>query len=92
MNWQAIRNWYRPRGDAWFVPKLFGLGATPVTWQGWAMVLGFAAVEALIVIRLPGPDWMRLVLALLALVPFVMAVWTKTDGSWRFRWGPDSKD
>ena len=27
----------------WFKPKRYGYGATPITWQGWALVIGFAA-------------------------------------------------
>ena len=25
----------------WFKPKAFGYGATPTTWEGWLVVLGF---------------------------------------------------
>ena len=33
------REWYRARPGYWFRPKLFGWGAVPVTWQGWAATL-----------------------------------------------------
>ena len=28
----------------WFRPKSFGYGATPITWEGWAVTLGSMAV------------------------------------------------
>ena len=28
----------------WFVPKTFGWGLNPVTWQGWAYMLGWVGV------------------------------------------------
>jgi hypothetical protein len=31
----------------WFVPKKFGWGLTPVTWQGWVYALAWAAAIAL---------------------------------------------
>ena len=33
----------RVREGYWFAPKRYGYGAKPVTWQGWAVTLGFAA-------------------------------------------------
>ena len=78
----------------WFKPKRYGYGATPVTWQGWAITLG--AVMAIIVAALlllhngekdPGA-W----LAFFAIEAVVLAMlWIisrrKTDGAWRWRWG-----
>jgi hypothetical protein len=31
----------------WFTPKRDGYGATPVTWEGWALTVGIVAVVAL---------------------------------------------
>lgn len=31
----------------WFKAKSYGWGWTPATWQGWAIVAGYAAVVAL---------------------------------------------
>ena len=31
----------------WFVPKKFGWGLTPVTWQGWVYAFGWATAIAL---------------------------------------------
>lgn len=30
----------------WFVPKRFGWGLTPITWQGWAYAIAWVAVIA----------------------------------------------
>jgi len=37
-----------PPRSSWFRPKSYGWGATPITWQGWALVLGY--VGALVVL------------------------------------------
>jgi len=29
----------------WFKKKRFGLGWRPVTWEGWAIIVGFVAIE-----------------------------------------------
>ncbi|MFZ5748070.1 MAG: hypothetical protein ACOY45_10515 [Pseudomonadota bacterium] len=75
------------RSGYWFAPKLFGLGATPVTWQGWLSLAVYVALfygllhlthDTLVRIATMGP----LTLA------YLWLVWTKTDGGWRWRWGP----
>lgn len=72
--------------DYWFVPKLFGVGATPVTWQGWALLLGTALLlgldMALIESRL-----VKLVIALALIVALIAISAHKTAGGWRWRWG-----
>jgi hypothetical protein len=77
----------------WFKPKRYGYGATPVTWQGWAVTLGAAAamVTVSLYLRLTERhDW-----ALAAILGFDVAVIIalmivgrrKTEGGWRWRWG-----
>jgi hypothetical protein len=89
MTLQEIRNWYRARPGYWFRPKLFGFGAVPVTWQGWAATFGFIALAGAIAFFFAdrGPAY----LALLAppLAGFVWLCWAKTDGDWRWRWGKE---
>lgn len=36
------------KGELWFKPKTYGYGWTPITWQGWALVLGYVLVMVLI--------------------------------------------
>ena len=72
--------------DYWFVPKLFGLGATPVTWQGWALVLGAVALVALDM-RFVEPRLVKIVIAIALLVTLTGVSAHKTAGGWRWRWG-----
>lgn len=77
----------------WFRPKTYGYGATPVTWEGWAVTFGTALAMAAVSVALrmtSKSDW-----ALAALVAFdVVALGAllvvscrKTDGELRWRWG-----
>lgn len=74
---------------AWFRPKRFGYGATPVSWQGWAATAAFVAVFCLAILGLRGlPRW----IAGAALAAgFVALVRAKTDGTWRWRQGADPR-
>lgn len=69
----------------WFVPRRYGYGATPVRWQGWAVVAALAILLiALFRWRVAWP--VRVLLAMLA-ASAVLLAWRKTDGQWRWRWG-----
>lgn len=77
----------------WFKPKRYGWGATPVTWQGWAVTLAAAAVMVAVslYLRLNFTSFWGLA-ALLAFDALAIGVLTvvirrKTDGEWRWRWG-----
>ena len=37
----------------WFKPKQYGYGATPVTWQGWAVVVAGVVVIVLAALLIP---------------------------------------
>ena len=79
----------------WFRPKRYGYGATPIAWEGWALI--GATVLAMVAVSLglrleTGNGW-----ALAALIAFdvfallFLAIVSrrKTDGEWRWRWGAD---
>jgi hypothetical protein len=76
----------------WFKPKRYGYGATPVTWEGWAVTLG--TVIAMVVVSLCLRLTERHTWALAAVFAFDAAalfalfvvVRRKTDGEWRWRW------
>jgi hypothetical protein len=80
----------------WFKPKRYGFGATPSTWQGWA--LGAAYVATVVVasaIFLPRGsaasigDWLSwVVVVALATAVTVAVSYRKTEGRWQWRWGP----
>ncbi len=79
--------------EYWFKPKRYGYGATPVTWQGWAVTLGtvLAMVAVSLYLRPTGRHYWALaaMLAFDAAVLFTLCVvcLRKTDGEWRWRWG-----
>ena len=74
----------------WFKPKRYGYGATPTTWQGWAMTLGtvFVMVAVSLYLRLTEQNlWALLAFDVLALVTLAVISRNKTEGEWRWRWG-----
>jgi hypothetical protein len=80
----------------WFRPKLYGIGATPTTWQGWALVgLYLCAIVTLaLVMRVNMMAGAEKPLSFIAIVVVLTAAlvwisWKKTDGVWRWRWGQD---
>ena len=77
-----------PHGDEdyWFVPKLFGFGATPVTWQGWALLLGTALLLGLD-LAIVEARLVKVVIALGLIVAMIAISAHKTAGGWRWRWG-----
>lgn len=71
---------------AWFVPKRYGYGATPVRWQEWALVAAYVA--AMLTIGISGlPIAALVVLIVAATAAFTLVTIHKTHGGWRWRWG-----
>jgi hypothetical protein len=80
----------------WFKPHDYGYGATPVSWEGWALVGGLLAVVGVMTIALvlSGRNDLAVVVPCLAIVFGLVAALCfvarrKTDGPWRWRWGPE---
>ena len=76
--------------DFWFKPKSFGYGATPVTWEGWAVVVAYLAVVlgCALMLTLRQEDWKMWASAIvIATVVMVPLSWMKTDGPWAWNWG-----
>jgi uncharacterized membrane protein len=79
--------------EYWFKPKRYGYGATPVTWQGWAVTLGtaLAMVAVSLSLRLTVKSLWALLAVLLfdaaAISTLVIVSYRKTEGGWRWRWG-----
>ena len=85
----------------WFKPKTFGYGASPTTWQGWSLVVGYCAIVAIVTLAVliaaePGKasaatQWAMwlvwLVTVVVATAIFVVVSKPRTDGEWRWRWG-----
>jgi len=81
-----VKAHFRAREGYWFVPKAFGFGATPVTWQGWAVTLGFfaalVAAARLMPIGVP-----RIIVFIALIAAFGVVTANRTDGGLRWRWG-----
>jgi Na+/melibiose symporter-like transporter len=79
----------------WFRPKRYGYGATPVTWEGWALTVGIVAVVALPIVAMNLLADRSNVGAWLAWAAFIVIAvfWMvrisrqRTDDKWRWRWG-----
>jgi hypothetical protein len=84
--------------SAWFRPKRYGYGATPATWQGWVLTLGFVAalfgITQALELSMAGPEahLAGIVAAVALVIVFTWIVWKKTDGPWRWRWGSDGEE
>lgn len=80
----------------WFKPKRYGYGATPITWQGWAVTLGTVAAMLVVSLYLRLTATSLWALAVLigfdtaAIVTLFIVSRNKTDGEWRWRWGVSS--
>lgn len=77
----------------WFRPKTYGYGATPVTWEGWAVTLGTALAMILVSFFLrtmsksDGALAALLAFDAIALSGLLIVCYLKTDGELRWRWG-----
>lgn len=74
--------------DAWFEPKLYGIGAgLPVRWQGWALVAAYCAAALGAALAL-GRHRTLLFIVLAVLSAAMIAITAQhTRGGWRWRWG-----
>ena len=79
---------FRVEPGYWFVPKAFGFGATPVTWQGWALTIGFAVLLVLDIRFMPELI-ARVGVGVALTVAFLTICIRKTQGGWRWHWGFD---
>ena len=75
-------------GPQWFAPKRYGYGAgLPISWQGWAVTLGFVAAAILLSVKFAQRP-LELVAALAPfLIAFTVICARTTRGGWRWRWG-----
>lgn len=71
---------------AWFAPKRFGYGSSwPIRWQGWIVMLVFAAVAIGSALALEGG--IRIAVIAADTMVFMMVSAAKTRGGWKWRWG-----
>lgn len=76
----------------WFRAKRYGWGWTPVTWQGWATLVGFVALVAGATLAFPArkalPAYVACVVGLTVLLLGVC--WLRGEPP-RWRWGSDDR-
>jgi choline-glycine betaine transporter len=75
-------------GPEWFAPKPYGYGSgPPISWQGWAVTIGFVALTVLLSLSLRERP-LQLIAAIVPLTIVLMVICAKTTrGGWRWRWG-----
>ena len=80
-------------GPEWFAPKRYGYGTgLPISWQGWAILLGFIAIVLTLALAL-GRRPIQMIAALIPVsIAFIVVCARTTRGGWRWRWGDEDSD
>ncbi len=75
----------------WFAPQRHGYGTgLPISWQGWAVLVGFLLVVIVGgIVLVPRSELAFLALVLPLTVAFLLIAKNTTRGGWRWRWGDD---
>ena len=72
----------------WLAAKSYGLGAgLPISWQGWAILLGFIAIVGLAAWLFGEDDPRALAIVIPAIAILLIITARTTRGGWRWRWG-----
>jgi len=79
-------------GPEWFAPKRYGLGSTPVTWQGWGLTLGFVAISIVVSVEFGQRPVQLIAILGPILIAFLVICAKTTRGGWRWRWGDGDED
>ncbi|MEG3179154.1 hypothetical protein [Sphingomonas sp. LT1P40] len=90
MTLQAHRDAMKVRPGYWFARKLYGYGATPVTWQGWLSALVYLGIVGLAAWLAP-TTFLKVGTIVPITTVYLYFVWTRTDGGFGWRWGPEKK-
>ena len=77
-------------GPEWFAPKRYGFGATPISWQGWALTLGFVGLTILIAVSFAKSPLQMIAILVPIAVAFIVICARTTRGGWRWRWGDEN--
>jgi hypothetical protein len=74
----------------WFAAKRYGFGAgLPISWQGWAVMLSFLAIVAVIAYFF-GDQPLKLIGIIVPLSAALAVITSRTTrGGWRWRWGDE---
>jgi hypothetical protein len=77
-------------GPEWFAPKRYGYGSgVPISWQGWALTLGFAAIAIVVTTRFAHRPLILFAIMTPLVVVFLVITARTTRGGWRWRWGDE---
>lgn len=77
-------------GPEWFAPKRYGLGSgRPITWQGWALLIGFLILVAAATVLIHRSMLAYLVTVTCLSIVFSVVCARTTKGGWKWRWGGD---
>ena len=77
-------------GPQWFAPKRYGYGSgLPISWQGWAVTIGFVAIAIPLSLALRGRP-LQFIAAIIPLTVILLVICARTTrGGWRWRWGKE---
>jgi hypothetical protein len=85
MMWRIMRH---GENSFWFKPYTYGIGATPKTWEGWALIGAYVLAVSGLVVLLQDESPVSLLLCIMLLTAALAFIaWRKTEGGWRWRWG-----
>lgn len=73
----------------WFTPRRYGWGATPISWQGWAITVAFIAFALTVVRYFEGRPALAAAILAPATVALLVVTAKTTRGGWRWRWGDE---
>jgi hypothetical protein len=73
----------------WFVPKRYGFGAMPVSWQGWALTIGFALACAATIALSRQRPLVTVAVLIPLVVTFITIAARTTKGGLRWRGGEE---
>jgi len=73
----------------WFAPKRYGYGATPITWQGWALTIGLVVIEVVLAAELARRPMELIAISVPIVLTFIVITAKTTRGGWRWRWGEE---
>lgn len=74
-------------GPEWFAPKRYGYGAAPISWQGWALTLGFVGLLILASVNFARKPLQLIAIVVPIIVAFTVICARTTRGGLRWRWG-----
>lgn len=74
----------------WFAPKRYGYGSgLPISWQGWALTIGYLVLVLAISISLSDRPIQMIAILAPFTIAFIVICSRTTRGGWRWRWGEE---